>query len=99
MTTKLLFYYPIEVDALFMMVEDILSQKKRISSEMIADWCLIENYGEADMGWTDISDFDFDHVSPGVYEVTIAEAKPIEPIAWTDIERKRFEWLTSEILQ
>lgn len=99
MTTKLLFYYPDEVDTLFIIVEDILGQVGRFSTKMLADWCVIENWGTDDIGWTDISDFKFDYVSPGVYEVTIAEAKPIEPITWTDIERKRFEWLICPISQ
>ena len=81
------------------MVEDILSQVGRVSSKMLADLCQIEGEGADNMGWTELLDFDFDYVSPGIYEVTIAEPKPIEQIEWKDIERKRFEWMTSQISQ
>ena len=100
MIQSLVLFHGIEVDALYLVLDNILKQAGRISTKMLCDYCAFDlDEGSDDMGWTDISDFEFVYREPGIFEVNIKEPYPIEPIKFEDIREEKRLWLMSQISQ
>lgn len=101
MIQSLVLFHGIEVDALYLVLENIFKKAGRVSTKMLCDYCMFgdEFDGKDDTGWTSIDAFKFCYTEPGVYEIKIEDPVLIEPIKWEDLERGRLEWMTSEISQ
>lgn len=100
MIKSLVLFHGIEVDALYLVLEDIFKQAGRVSTKMLCEYCMFDSEeGEDGMGWTSMKAFTFTMSEKGVYEIKIEDPVPIEPVVWDDIERSMLDWMISSISQ